>query len=84
MQKLINYQDFFNFYLHVPIAVFEETSLEGVLKDFYDLQVTPLCYITDPKHPVFKHYTKMFESQGVTEKIKIIILSVGYTKQFLA
>jgi ATP-dependent protease Clp ATPase subunit len=68
----------------VPIAVFEGTTIEEVLDDFYELQVTPLSYITDPKHPIFKQYSKMFEAQGVTEKIKLIILSVGYTKQFLA
>jgi len=80
----MNYQDFFIFYLHVPIAVFEGTPLCEVTDEFYAMQAMPLCYITDPNHPIFRQQTRMFREQGITEKIKLIILSVGYHKQFLA
>jgi hypothetical protein len=80
----MNYQDIFNFYLHVPIAVFEGTLNREIINSLYDLQIIPLVYIKDPKHPLFKQFSKMLKSQGVKEKLKLIILPIGFTKQFLA
>lgn len=80
----MNYTSFFNFYFHIPIAVFFDSTYKEIATEIYSMQAIPIVCITDTKHPLHRQYTKMFKSQGITEPIKAIVLSVGYNNQFLS
>jgi hypothetical protein len=84
MQKLINYTDFFQFFLHIPVAVFEEISDEQILEDCLEMAAYPIVTIKDSNHPLFIRLAKDFKEKGVTQELKSIILAIGYNKPYLS
>jgi hypothetical protein len=43
-----------------------------------------LTFIRDKKHPFFISTAANLKAQGVTQKVKLIIIPIGYIKQFFA
>jgi hypothetical protein len=84
MQKLINYTDFFQFFLHIPVAVFEEISDEQILEDCLEMAAYPIVIIKDSKHPLFIRLAEDFKKKGVTQELKSIILAIGYNTPYLS
>ncbi len=84
MQKLIKYTDFFQFFLHIPVAVFEEISDEIILEDCLEMAAYPIVIIRDNKHPLFIRLAEDFKKKGVTEELKSIILAIGYNTPYLS
>lgn len=84
MQNVINYTDIFQFFLHIPVAVFEDLSDEQIVQDCIELEAYPIVIIKDNNHPLFIRFEEDFKKQGVTQTLKLIILSVGYNKPYLS
>ena len=84
MRKLINYTDFFQFYLHIPIAVFEDITDEQILEDCLEMEAYPIGVIRDSNHPLFKKLNLTFKEKGITQELKLIILAIGYNNPYLA
>lgn len=84
MQKLINYLDFFQFFLHIPVAVFEDISDEQIQEDCLEMAAYPLVVIRDENHPLFIKIAEDFKRRGVTQNLKLIILAVGYNTPYLS
>jgi hypothetical protein len=84
MQKHINYLDFFQFYLHIPVAIFEDITDQEVLNDCLDLEAYPLSIIRDVNHPLFVKIKKDFKTKGVKQDLKLIVLAIGYNKEYLS
>lgn len=85
MQNLIKYTEFFNFFLSQPIAVLKGgLTEEEVIEELHSHFLFPLTVIKDRKHPFFISTAANLKAQGVTQKVKLIIIPIGYTKQFLA
>lgn len=85
MRKAINYTDIFNFFLSQPIAILKGGATEEeIIEELHSHFLFPLTCIRDKKHPFFISTAASLKAQGVTEKVKLIILPIGYTKQFLA
>ncbi len=77
------YTDFFKFQLHIPIAVFEGCPNEEIMEMILDMDAIPITFISDKNHSLFKRIQSDFFQQGVTDKIKIIVLAIRYNKPFL-
>lgn len=84
MQKHINYTDFFTFYIHIPVAIFEDLTDAEISIDCFEMGAYPLSIIKDKKHPLFIRLTEDFKRKGVTQNLKSIVLAVGYNKDFLS
>ena len=85
MQKAINYTDIFNFFLSQPIAILKGGATEAeVIEELHAHFLFPLTFIRDKKHPFFISTVANLKAQGVTQKVKLIIIPIGYIKQFLA
>lgn len=85
MQKAINYTDIFTFFLSQPIAVLRGGATEAeIVEELEICSLFPLSYIRDKNHPFFISTVANLKAQGVTQKVKLIILPIGYTKQFLS
>tara|TARA_R110000868_G_scaffold302011_1_gene562495 strand:- start:9 stop:263 length:255 start_codon:yes stop_codon:yes gene_type:complete len=84
MQKPINYLDFFQFFIHIPVAIFEDISDEEILEDCLEMTAYPIVIIKDNNHPLFIRIAEDFKRKGVTQKIKSIILTIGYNKPYLS
>jgi hypothetical protein len=84
MQNLISYKDIFSFDIQTPIAVFEEKPRKELAKECYDLGVIPIVYIKDKTHPLFVRLNNEFKNRGIKQDLKLIILSIEYTKEFLS
>jgi hypothetical protein len=81
---MIKYTDFFQFFLHIPVAVFEEISDEMILKDCLEMAAYPIVIIRDNKHPLFIRLAEDFKNKGVTQELKSIILAIGYNTPYLS
>lgn len=81
---MINYTDFFQFFLHIPVAVFEEISNEQILEDCLEMAAYPIAIVKDSNHPLFIKLEKDFKRKGVTQELKSIILAIGYNKSYLS
>jgi len=81
---MIRYTDFFQFFLHIPVAVFEEISDEIILEDCLEMAAYPIVVIRDEKHPLFIRLAKEFREKGVTQELKSIILAIGYNTPYLS
>jgi hypothetical protein len=84
MQKPINYLDFFQFFIHIPVAVFEDISDEQILEDCLEMTAYPIAIIKDDNHPLFIRLAEDFKRKGVTQELKSIILAIGYNKPYLS
>lgn len=84
MQKHINYLDFFQFFLHIPLTLFEDLNDETILSSCIDLDLIPLSIIRDKNHPLFKRISKEFKKKKTIEPVKIIVLAIGYNNQYLS
>jgi hypothetical protein len=85
MQKVINYTDLFTFFLCQPIAVLKGGAKETeIIRELHKDSLVPLSFIRDKNHPFFISTVANLKAQGVKQKVKLIILPIGYTKQFLA
>lgn len=84
MQKPINYTDFFVFYIHVPVAIFQDLTDEEIIKDCFEMGAFPLSIIRNKKHPLFISLSENFKRKGIKQKLKSIILTIGYNKEFLS
>ena len=85
MEMLIKYTDIFNFFLSQPIAVLRGGATEAeIVEELHNFSLFPIVYIRDKKHPFFISTVASLRAQGVTQKVKLIILPIGYTKQFIA
>lgn len=80
----MKYTEFFQFYLHTPIAVFEDLTTEQVTQDCYESSVIPLNIISDIKHPLFKKLKLKFKKLGVTQELKMLVIVIGYNKPYLS
>jgi hypothetical protein len=81
---MIKYTDFFQFFLHIPVAVFEEISDKEILEDCLEMEAYPIVIIRNRRHPLFIRLAEDFKNKGVTQELKSIILAVGYNKQYLS
>lgn len=81
---MIKYTDFFQFFLHIPVAVFEEISDEMILEDCLEMAAYPIVIIRDNKHPLFIRLAEDFKNKGVTQELKSIILAIGYNTPYLS
>jgi len=85
MQRVINYTDFFNFFLVQPIAVLKGGATEKeILEELENNCLFPLSFIREKNNPYFKATAIALKAQGVTQKLKFIIIPIGYIKQFIA
>jgi hypothetical protein len=84
MQKPTNYHEFFNFFLLTPAVILEGYPVKEIVDDMLSNLSIPISCITDQKDPMLQGIKTSFEKQGITEPIKVIILSIEYNKQFLA
>ena len=84
MQKAISYTDMFHFFLHIPVAIFEDLNDNQIIQDCFEMEAYPLSIIRDNRHPLFIRLCEDFKRKGVTQELKSIVLAVGYTKQFLS
>lgn len=84
MQKLINYTDFFQFYLHIPLIIDEDLNDEEILQYCIDLDSFPVTVIRDKNHFLFKKINKDLASIGKEQEIKLIVLTVGYNIPYLS
>jgi len=84
MQKLINYTDFFQFFLHIPVAVFEEISDEQIIEDCLEMAAYPIVIIKDENHPLFIRLAQDFRKKGVQQELKSVILAIGYNNPYLS
>lgn len=85
MQRAINYTDIFTFFLSQPIAVLKGGATEEeIIEELHTHFLFPLTYIRDRNHPFFISTASNLKAQGVTQKVKLIIIPIGYTKQFFA
>jgi len=84
MQKPINYLDFFQFYLHIPIAIFEDMSDEQILEDCLEMAAYPIGIIRNSNHPLFKKIAIDFKQRGIKQELKLIILAIGYNNPYLS
>ena len=80
----MNYLDFFQFFLHVPIAIFEEVSDKQIQEDCLEMEAYPIAIIKDTKHPLFIRFSKDFKNKGVTQELKLIVLAIGYNTPYLS
>lgn len=80
----MSYTDFFQFFLHIPIAVFEEISDEQIKEDCIEMATYPLVIIRDEQHSLFIKLAQDFIKKGVKQKLKLIILAVGYNTPYLS
>ena len=80
----MEYTDFFQFYLHTPIAVFEDLTKEQVTQDCYESSIIPLNIINDVKHPLFKKLKLEFKNLGVPQELKMLVIVIGYNKPYLS
>jgi len=84
MQKPINYTDFFTFFLAQPIAVLVGGATEKeILEELEFNELFPLSFIREKSNPYFKATAIALKAQGVTQKLKFIIIPIGYTKEYL-
>jgi hypothetical protein len=84
MQKPTKYHEFFNFFLLTPAVILEGYPVKEIVDDMLSNLSIPISCITDQKDPMLQGIKTSFEKQGITEPIKVIILSIEYNKQFLA
>lgn len=84
MQKPTKYHEFFNFFLLTPAVILEGYPVKEIVEDMLSNLSIPISCITDQKDPMLQGIKTSFEKQGITEPIKVIILSIEYNKQFLA
>jgi hypothetical protein len=85
MQRVIKYTDFFSFFLSQPIAVLRGGATEQeIVEELQSCFLFPIVYIRDKNHPFFISTVADLKAQGVTQKVKLIILPIGYNKQFLS
>lgn len=84
MQKPINYTDFFQFFLHIPVAVFEDLNDDQIKQDCFELESYPIVIIRNKKHPLFVKFAQDFEEKGVRQELKSIILTIGYNNPYLS
>jgi hypothetical protein len=80
----MNYLDFFQFFLHVPIALFEEVSDKQIQEDCLEMKAYPIVIIKDIKHPLFVRFSKDFKNKGITQELKSIVLAIGYNTPYLS
>lgn len=81
---MVNYTNFFQFFLHIPVAVFEEISDEQILEDCLEMAAYPIVIIKDSNHPLFIRLAEDFRMRGVTQNLKLIILAIGYNTPYLS
>jgi hypothetical protein len=84
MQKPTKYHEFFNFFLLTPAVILEGYPVKEIVDDMLSNLSIPISCITNQKDPMLQGIKTSFEKQGITEPIKVIILSIEYNKQFLA
>lgn len=80
----MNYTDFFQFFLHMPVAIFEDLTDAEINKDCYEMGAFPLSIIRNKKHPLFIKLVEDFKRKGVTQNLESIVLAIGYHKEFLS
>lgn len=81
---MIHYTEVFQFFLHIPVAVFEDISDEQIISDCLDMEAYPIAIIKSKKHPLFVKIATEFKKRGITQDLKLIILVVGYDNPYLA
>lgn len=84
METPINYTEIFQFYLHIPVAVFEDVSEEQIISDCLDIEAYPIGIIKNKRHPLFVKTAKEFKKRGITQNLKLIVLVIGYNTPYLA
>ena len=84
----IHYSEIFNFYLHVPIAIFDYPNKEQFVQDCYETEiipeVIPIHFIADKNHPLFKKYALDFKQRGIKQELKMLVIAVGYNNPYLS
>jgi len=80
----IGYWDVFEFFIHIPVAVFDELTDEQMTQDCYEMLAVPTVIIRDQTHPLFIEKKNYFAKTGITKPLIAIILAVGYNKPFLS
>jgi hypothetical protein len=80
----IHYTEIFQFYLHTPLAIFDDVPEEQVLQDCYEMEAIPLVILKSNANSLFRKLENDFEKRGVTQKLTSVVLCVGYEKPYLA
>lgn len=81
---MIHYTEVFQFFLHIPVAVFEDISDEQIISDCLDMEAYPIGIIKSKKHPLFVKIATEFKKRRIIQDLKLIILVVGYDNPYLA
>jgi hypothetical protein len=81
---MINYTDFFQFFIHIPVAIFEDMKDDKIMEDCFEMAAYPLFIIKNKNHPLFVRLAEDFKRKGVTQELKSIILAIGYHKEYLS
>ena len=84
MEMPINYQDIFQFYLHMPITLLNDVTDEEILEQCYEESAIPIVIIRDKKHPLFRKISKEFKRRGIKVELKVLILAIGYNTPYLS
>lgn len=80
----IHYSEIFNFYLHIPIAVFDYINKEQIVQDCYETGAIPIHFIANKNHPLFKKYALDFKQRGVEQELKMLVIVIGYINPYLS
>lgn len=80
----MDYTNFFQFFLHIPVAVFEEISDEQIIENCLEMAAYPIVIIKDENHPLFIKLTQDFKKRGIKQELKSVILAIGYNNPYLS
>jgi len=81
---MVHYTEIFQFYIHIPIAIFSVISDEQIEQDCIDSNAYILTIIKDKHHPIFKRLVKEFKQKGVEQELQSVVLAIDYTKEYLS
>jgi len=81
---MLNYTEFFNFHLCVPIAILEGMNLSQIVLELQQDKLIVIHKIEDPSHPVFANALQSLVAQKVSFKVKAILLCIQHIKVYKA
>jgi len=84
MQNVINYREYFNIELIVPVAKLNHTTVAQDNFGLYAAGFFPISRLKKHQDPDFYEFLLLSIPEQFRPKVKYFILCVEYTKTFLA